>query len=167
MDGSHRFSDPTDDASGSSAFVPDDAVTVDADFSEAPSRSWKRLGSKRKGKLITDARRTAYQNRIHREKIYMIIQLSRVPFLALTFAAFLLWHSWFWTIVFFIISVPLPGIAVVLANEKGEKRDKRERQTYKPAQFRAMEQQRYDALEQQRAQQIAAPDNSTVIDHEE
>ncbi|GAB3941504.1 DUF3099 domain-containing protein [Corynebacterium tapiri] len=123
-------------------------------------RSWRRWLLK--PELITSARRTPYQNRRRREVIYASIQLARIPFLILTFVSLLVWHNWWLTMLFLIISVPLPGIAVVLANEKGQKRTKQQRNVYKPALARKMQ------LEAERAAALnATAPKPLTIDHEE
>lgn len=104
-------------------FVDDQAQTRDRRF---------RL-VRRPVQLITSARRSPAEDRIHREKVYLWLQLTRLPFLALSAISFMWWDNWPITAALFLISVPMPWIAVVIANARGEPRDKRTRHVYKPA----------------------------------
>lgn len=119
--------------------------------------------------LITDARRSPEQNRHSREVRYLILQLLRLPLVAAS-----LWLGfegyWWWAFFTFLVSVPLPWVAVVIANEKGEVRDKRERNVYKPAAARqeAFEAQRQAALEaRSRADDGSATHPPATIEHDE
>lgn len=96
-----------------------------------------RFWPSRRAHLITDARRTPAQNRQHRERVYAILQGSRVPFLLLSALTYMVWHEIYVSALLFLVSVPLPWIAVVLANGRGEPRDERMPQVYKPAAERA------------------------------
>ena len=102
--------------------------TVDADVEEV-HRARKRRGMR---VLITDAVTTPEQNRRSREKQYAVLQGLRLPFILAAIAA--AWQNW-WIVaaVLFVVSVPLPWIAVVLGNAQGEKRDPRSKNVYKPA----------------------------------
>lgn len=81
--------------------------------------------------LITSARKSPLQDWNNRRKIYASLQLARIPLLGL--AGLLMW----WTNNLWIsasvaaISLPLPWIAVLLANEKGDV-DRRSQRVYKP-----------------------------------
>ena len=83
--------------------------------------------------LITDAELSPHQRRLKRERIYVILQIIRVPLLLLAMLVWALWGLWWLAAIIFVVSIPLPGVAVVLANEKGTKRDHRQQSTYKPA----------------------------------
>ncbi|WKD59143.1 DUF3099 domain-containing protein [Corynebacterium caspium] len=91
----------------------------------------------RQAELITSKQRSASQNRQHRERMYALLQGVRIPLIALGFVAFAVWHAWWLTLILIIISIPLPWVAVVIANGRGEPRDKRTPQVYKPAMWRA------------------------------
>ena len=70
--------------------------------------------------LITDAQRSPVEDWHRRRREYAVLQGSRIPFLVLA-------------AIFTVISVPLPWIAVVIANAVGETHDPRKPQVYKPA----------------------------------
>lgn len=146
----------------------DDPRTVDAEIDpgqeNASPRRRPRL-TRRNAELITSAQRSPAENRRSRETKYLILQGMRIPFVLLAIAAALWWQNWFLAIVFFAISIPLPWISVVIANNSNEVRDKRTQNVYKPA---AARQQL--ALEHTRAELEAggsggATDPGT-IDHE-
>ncbi|RAV32112.1 DUF3099 domain-containing protein [Corynebacterium heidelbergense] len=82
--------------------------------------------------LITDARRSPLENWRKRRKTYIILQLIRLPLLASTGLVLWLTHNMVLAVIIASISVPLPWIAVLLANETGDV-DKQERKVYKPA----------------------------------
>lgn len=109
----------------------DDARLVDITASEARRRRFAR-----KSELITDAKRSSYQDRLHRERVYGILQLVRLPLIVLAVALYWVWGWWILALIVAVISIPLPGIAVVIANGKGEPRDKRAQNVYKPAAYR-------------------------------
>lgn len=125
--------------------------------------------------LITDAERSPLENWEHRKRVYAWIQLSRVPFLLAAGASYLWLHNWILATILFIISVPLPGIAVVIANGQGEARDTREKQTYKPQVARFQRQQQWHGLHSPNGAHKELPptvldspsqEPPTVIDHE-
>lgn len=120
---------------------------------------WRR----RRAELITDARRSPSDDRHHREKAYAWIQGLRIPFLLLSMMTYLWWENWIISAALFVISVPLPWIAVVVANGRGEPRDKRAGNVYKPA--LAREQQQQFELENRRQREL--PEHHDTIDHEE
>ncbi len=101
--------------------------------------------------LITDAELSPHQRRVKRERLYLILQIIRVPLLLLAMMVWALWGLWWLAAIIFLVSIPLPGVAVVLANEKGAKRDHRQQSTYKPATARMQQ----DQLRQ--AQAVEAP----------
>lgn len=125
---------------------------------------------RRRASLITTATRSAAQNRLHRERVYFSIQLARVPLLLLCGLSVFLWHNWWLSAILFIISVPLPAVAVIIANEKGEKRDPRSRNVYKPAVMRELAEQ--EQLEARARRELTEPDPDPqapprIIDNEE
>ena len=138
-----------------------DADDVDASVSSRPRRH-RRIARA----LITDAVTSPEQNRQSREKQYAILQGLRLPFiLAAIWAAWMSW--WVFAAVLFVVSVPLPWIAVVLGNAQGEKRDSRSKNVYKPAVVREeirLENSRHAALGGSSSSTDHAPD---IIDHEE
>ena len=139
----------------------EDPGTVDVDASSAensqPPRSRNRF-LRNRAELITSAQRSPSQNRRSRETTYLILQGMRIPFVLLSIAAVLWWHNWTLAIIFFCISIPLPWISVVIANEKNEVRDRRTQNVYKPAAARQY------AMEANRQTQIEAGSGTTASD---
>lgn len=82
--------------------------------------------------LITDARTSPLRNYRYRRRTYAALQWSRIPLLLLAGAAFMWWHVEWLAVVLTIASVPMPWIAVVIANGVGEPADKRAPRVYKP-----------------------------------
>ena len=76
------------------------------------------------------------------------------------------WENWWLALIFFCISIPLPWISVVIANDSNEVRDKRTANVYKPAAARQA-----SLAYQQQAQLQSAPRPDAAgpgtIDHEE
>ncbi len=139
-----------------------DPSVVDGDAVSSPGRRF----SRRKAALITSAKRSPQENLRSRERAYLIMQGMRLPFVFLSIAAALWWHNWVLAIIFFAISIPLPWISVVVANDGNEVRDKRSRNVYKPA---AARQQQIMAARQQ---QLSSGGHSSAnqpdtIDHED
>ena len=115
--------------------------------------------------LITDAKLTPGQDRKRREIQYGIFQFLRVP--SLLIAGLCLYLHW-WLVAAIIVGVtfPLPWIAVVIGNGRGEKKDKREKNVYKPA----MNRQLYTQTDAPRLSGgMARPIEAShdIIDHEE
>lgn len=132
------------------------------------SRRRRLFHLRRRAELITTATRSPAENRRSRERIYLIIQLARIPLLALSGLA-LYWGNWPVALLLFTVSVPLPAVAVIIANEKGEKLDKREKHVYKPGVYRELEeQQRLEAARQAELERAPGPDEgSETIDAED
>ena len=115
--------------------------------------------------LITDAKLTPGQDRKRREIQYGIFQFLRVP--SLLIAGLCLYLHW-WLVAAIIVGVtfPLPWIAVVIGNGRGEKKDKREKIEYKPDMNREHYTQRHaPRLSGGTARPIEA--SHDIIDHEE
>ena len=138
---------PTDASTNAGFDALNGIIDVDpvADGSQeaAPTLSTRlrRWGKRLRGRggidLITDAeKRTPEENYEHRKVVYMWLQGSRIPFLLASALTYLVWNNIPLAIICFMISVPLPWVAVVLANGAGEPRDEREQNVYKPAQAR-------------------------------
>ena len=87
---------------------------------------------RRNVELITDARRSPLEDWQRRRRIYAILQGSRIPFFLTAIGVYTLWHNLWVFGILVAISIPLPWIAVVLANAVGEPRDKRQHRVYKP-----------------------------------
>lgn len=123
--------------------------------------------------LITDATRSPLEDWEHRKRVYAWIQFSRVPFLLAAGATYMWLHNWILATILFVISVPLPGIAVVIANGRGEAKDERTKQVYKPQVARAQRQRQAIELEQPQRLQLEAGDQDDspkpppiIIDHD-
>ncbi|MGV0438132.1 DUF3099 domain-containing protein [Corynebacterium mastitidis] len=101
----------------------------------ARARSLRR-GGRRGVALITDARRTPEQDRRHRERVYGALQAARLPMITVALTTLVAWENWWIAGTLFCVSIPMPWIAVVLANTRGEPRDARAQQVYKPALMR-------------------------------
>ncbi len=114
-----------------------DAAVPDPSDAQPTARSKPRKKLfHRRAQLITSAQRSAAENRRSRETKYLIMQGLRIPFVLLSIAAVLWWNNWWLAILFFCISIPLPWISVVVANDSNEKRDTRTQNVYKPAAVR-------------------------------
>ena len=110
-----------------------------AESSQKLGKLRKRL-SRRKVQLITTASHSPAANRRKRERHYMWIQGMRIPFLLLSGLTYVFWENMWLSAILFVISVPLPWIAVVIANGVGEPRDPRAPAVYKPGLSRSVQQ---------------------------
>lgn len=128
------------------------------------AKSWWR---RKESVLITDAKVSPGQDRHRREIGYGILQFLRVPALFLTVWLIYAHQAWVAAAIISAITIPLPWIAVVFANAKGNQNDKRDRNTYKPAIARQARQQQ--ALADGDYQQLEFKDSprreSDIIDH--
>lgn len=118
--------------------------------------------------LITDARVSPRDDRHRREITYSILQFIRVPSLILAFYLYW-WHDmWVLPALLVGVTVPLPWIAVVIANGQGQPKDKREKNVYKPAIARQIRQHaEAEALAASNASRtLDASDPDAVIDHD-
>lgn len=132
---------------------PTDESLYDTEAIETQRNFIQRL-RRRSADLITDAPHSPYENRRKREIIYLIIQFSRVPMVLIGAAAWYWWDLWWLFLLMFLLSIPAPGVSVVIANEKGQKRDRRQQAIYKPGLARQIEAQM--ELERQNAAQLEA-----------
>ncbi|APT92398.1 hypothetical protein CPHO_05240 [Corynebacterium phocae] len=124
------------------------------------------MKGKRKPHLITDAKVGPGQDRHRREVEYLVLQGLRIPPLILC-SIFVYYHWWVAAAIVAGITIPLPWIAVVLGNSKGQVRDERERMAYRPGMARQqMQDLERQQLQQQKLAQLPAPLPST-IDHTE
>lgn len=130
-------------------------------------RHWLPGSKRRNAALITDAPITVGQDRHHREKVYTILQLSRIPFLILSAVAYVWMENWFLSIIFFLISIPLPWISVVIANGHGRSRDRRSQAVYKPAAYREWEESMTQQLETGVAGELSTSPEPEIIDVED
>ena len=105
--------------------------------------------------LITTARRSRLAGWRHRRHLYATLQLARIPLFIIAVAVYGLAHQPVIAACVAVVSLPLPWIAVLLANETGDGREKGEPKVYKPALVR--ENRARIARQQLEAQQEAAP----------
>ena len=66
--------------------------------------------------IITDAKSSRLQGWHHRRRLYAVLQLLRIPILALAAVVMLLTHNAALAVCVAAVSLPLPWIAVLLAN---------------------------------------------------
>lgn len=116
---------------------------------------------RRNVELITDARRSPIEDWQRRRRIYAVLQGSRIPFLLAAIGVYTLWHNLWIFGILVAISVPLPWIAVVIANAVGEPQDGRQQRVYKPGVAR--EQQRQAAEQSQLSAASSRQLNPVVI----
>ena len=65
--------------------------------------------------LITAAERSYDDQHAARKRKYLIMMALRVPFL---FLAFAFYQTWWLALGFVVLSIPLPWIAVLIANDR-------------------------------------------------
>lgn len=112
---------------------------LDIEPQEIPQRGLLRFFSRRPVPRITDAVEGADEYRRHRTKIYTVLQFSRIPLILLGLVCYWLLNSWVLFALLVVISIPMPWIAVVIANESRQKRDKRSAHVYIPTLIREQE----------------------------
>lgn len=72
--------------------------------------------------LITEAQRSYEEQLAHRKKRYMILMGMRFPCLIL---AGIFYQTWWLALAFVVLSVPLPWIAVLIANDRPPRKAER------------------------------------------
>lgn len=82
--------------------------------------------------LITSARKSPLEGWHRRRRTYIVLQMLRIPLLAIAVLVLWLTHNMALSVTVACVSVPLPWIAVLLANETGEV-ERGEQRVYKPA----------------------------------
>ena len=112
--------------------------------------------------LITDAQRSPVEDWHRRRREYAVLQGSRIPFLLLAALAYMLLHNLVLAAIFTVISVPLPWIAVVIANAVGETHDPRKPQVYKPAVNREAYYAFHGLVDGERARELVAGSEQTA-----
>lgn len=120
--------------------------------------------------LITTAKLAPGQDRHRREVIYFVLQFLRIPSLIIAGVLAYVWQWWIPAALVVAVTFPLPWIAVVIGNSRGQKKDKREKSVYKPALARQMAQAHREQLERQnRGALPGAPDapQPDTIDHDD
>lgn len=114
--------------------------------------------------LITTVRRSSFENRQRRRRWYLALQFSRVVTTIFAGLAYVVWDNVALTVFLIVLAVPAPAIAVVIANEPNERKDKRELNTYKPGLARQLREQ------EQASAALTPPDpqpsnRPIIIDH--
>lgn len=97
--------------------------------------------------LITTAKKPRLDDWRHRKRVYAALQLARIPLLVLAVVAYAWLHSPLLAAFFAVASLPLPWVAVLLANEKAPDTEKGQPKVYKPALVRQQRQATRTALE--------------------
>ena len=92
-----------------------------------------RRGSDEDTVLITSAKKSRLADWRHRRNTYAALQLSRIPLFLAAVAVYGLLHNPILAAVIAVVSLPLPWIAVLLANDAGESPEKGQPKVYKPA----------------------------------
>ncbi|UGT42544.1 DUF3099 domain-containing protein [Nocardia yamanashiensis] len=84
---------------------------------ERPSQGYF-PGEKDHPALITEAATSLEQQHHDRVKRYTIIMAFRIPCLVLSAVAYSLWGNWVISLLIIGVSIPLPWIAVLIANDR-------------------------------------------------
>ena len=130
---------------------------------KSSARPWWR---RKESVLITDAKESPGQDRHRREIIYGFLMFLRVPSLLLTIWVIYAYNAWILGALISAVTIPLPWLAVVAANAQGQKRDPRERNTYKPALARQARAEALAAGEKPELEYSDSPRrDSDIIDH--
>ena len=116
--------------------------------------------------IITDAKRSPLQGWHHRRKVYTVLQLLRIPILILAAVTMLLTHNVALSVCVAVVSLPLPWVAVLLANESGQV-DETTNKVYKPALVRAQRRAERAALSGDTARPMleSESEHPQIIDH--
>ncbi|WP_297008541.1 DUF3099 domain-containing protein [uncultured Corynebacterium sp.] len=83
--------------------------------------------------LITSAKRSRLADWRHRRVVYAALQLSRIPLFIIAVAIYGWMHNPALAALVAVVSLPLPWVAVLLANDAGEAQAKGVPKVYKPA----------------------------------
>lgn len=83
-----------------------------------PSQGYFPGEGKQHPALITEAQTSLEQQHKDRVRRYITIMAFRIPCLIGAAAAYGLWHSWWVSLLIIGVSVPLPWIAVLIANDR-------------------------------------------------
>lgn len=139
---------------------------IDGEAVERPPKRLRRWMGRNPATLITDATKTISQHRHQREVVYTVLQVLRIPLLALAMVMWGVYGQWVVALLLLVVTVPLPGLAVVIANEQATKKDKRSQSVYKPAQAR-IAQQRREELAAPAPREIEAPETINEIEDDD
>ncbi|WP_255463814.1 MULTISPECIES: DUF3099 domain-containing protein [unclassified Corynebacterium] len=116
--------------------------------------------------VITDAKSSPLEGWHHRRRVYTVLQILRIPLLAASAVVMLVTHNAALAVGVAVISIPLPWIAVLLANETGQV-DETTNKVYKPALVREQRRAQRAALSGESARPMIESTESApqVIDH--
>lgn len=116
--------------------------------------------------MITDAKSSPLEGWHHRRRVYTVLQILRIPLLAASAVVMLVTHNAALAVGVAVISIPLPWIAVLLANETGQV-DETTNKVYKPALVREQRRAQRAALSGESARPMIESTESApqVIDH--
>ena len=116
--------------------------------------------------VITDAKSSPLEGWHHRRRVYTVLQILRIPLLAASAVVMLVTHNAALAVGVAVISIPLPWIAVLLANETGQV-DETTNKIYKPALVREQRRAQRAALSGESARPMIESTESApqVIDH--
>ena len=90
------------------------------------------LGSARHPVLITGAQRTLREEQHERVVKYTLLMAFRIPCLLLAGWAYAEWQNPWVSLAIIVISVPLPWMAVLIANDRPPQRRRGKRGAYEP-----------------------------------
>lgn len=102
-----------------------------------PANSWQELpdldlGSSKHPVLITGANRSLMEEQHARVVKYTLLMSVRIPCLFLAGWAYMQWEAAWISIAIIAISVPLPWMAVLIANDGPPKQRRKKRRGYEP-----------------------------------
>ncbi|MEV6768596.1 DUF3099 domain-containing protein [Nocardia sp. NPDC051030] len=105
-------------------------------------------GEQKHPALITEAAPSLEQQHHDRVKRYTIIMAFRIPCLVLSAVAYSLWANWVISLLIIGVSIPLPWIAVLVANDRPPRsKDEPSRWDGRRADQAALESHRHDAID--------------------
>ncbi|AGP30908.1 DUF3099 domain-containing protein [Corynebacterium terpenotabidum] len=96
--------------------------------------------------LITSAKKSPLADWRQRRTVYAALQLSRIPLFIIAVAIYGWLHNPALAAFVAVISLPLPWVAVLLANDPGTKEEKGAPKVYKPALAREQRARELQAL---------------------
>ncbi|AKK03313.1 DUF3099 domain-containing protein [Corynebacterium epidermidicanis] len=117
--------------------------------------------------LITDAKRSPLDDLEHRKRVYYFLQSTRIPFLLASAGTYMWLHLVWLSVLLFVVSIPMPWIAVVIANGHGEAKDRRTQQTYKPQAARQVARQQQEAVGNDSSAALLPAKDPRIIDHDD
>lgn len=107
--------------------------------------------------VITSAKRSRLADWRHRRHLYAALQLARLPLFAAAVAVYGLLHSPVLAALIAVVSLPLPWVAVLLANDAGDGQPKGQPKVYKPALVREQRAREMQALAAQAERRLPGP----------